>query len=46
MRRSKSFGFVGSSFSSFLVLLSSGVLLGFELFSIDLFGLLLEDGFN
>ena len=29
-----------------MVLLSSGVLLGLELFSVDLFSFLLENGFN
>lgn len=46
IKRSESFGFVGSSFSSFLILLSSSVLLGLELFSIDLFSLLLENSLD
>lgn len=45
-RSSQSFDFVSSSLSSFLVLLSSGVLLGLEFLSVDLFGFLLEDCFD
>ena len=46
MDRSEFLSLVSSSSSSVLVLLSSCVLLGFELLSIDLLGLFLEDGFD
>ena len=44
--KSQLFSLFSSSFSSFEVLLSSGILLGLKLFGINLFSFLLENGFN
>ena len=45
-KRSESFLLVGSLLSALQVLLPSGVLLGLQLFSLDLFGLLLENSLD
>jgi hypothetical protein len=44
--KSQLFSLFSSSFSSFEVLLSSGILLGLKLFGINLFSFLLENSFN